>query len=77
MPGGPGSIWKIDGVTAAVSLFANVTLNGAPNSGPALGGLVFDPDSKSLLVADRENARRNGRRGRLPVARRGEARGGA
>ncbi len=53
-PGGPGSIWKIDGVTAAVSLFANVTLNGVPNSGPALGGLVFDPGSNSLLVADRE-----------------------
>src|ERR1700726_1612518 len=26
--GGPGSIWKIDGATGRVSLFANVTLNG-------------------------------------------------
>jgi hypothetical protein len=52
--GGPGSIWKIDGVTGAVSLFANVQLNGIANSGPALGGLVFDPDSNSFFVADRE-----------------------
>ncbi|MGB0086255.1 MAG: hypothetical protein WBP94_12885 [Rhodomicrobiaceae bacterium] len=52
--GGPGSIWKIDGVTGAVTLFANVTLDGALNSGPALGGLAFDPVSNSLLVADRE-----------------------
>jgi hypothetical protein len=52
--GGPGSIWKIDGATARVSLFANVTTNGRANSGAALGGLAFDPDSKSLFVADRE-----------------------
>ena len=52
--GGPGSIWKIDGVSEAVTLFANVTLDDAPNSGPALGGLAFDPVSNSLLVADRE-----------------------
>ena len=52
--GGPGSIWKIDGATARVSLFANVTTDGRPNSGAALGGLAFDPQSKSLFVADRE-----------------------
>ncbi len=52
--GGPGSIWKIDGVTAKISLFANVTLNGRTNSGAALGGLAYDPDSKSLFVSDRE-----------------------
>jgi len=52
--GGPGSIWRIDGVTGAVSLFANVILNGAANSGPALGGIAFDADSSSLLVADRQ-----------------------
>jgi hypothetical protein len=52
--GGPGSIWKIDGATAKVSLFANVTLNGRTNSGAALGGLAYDPESKSLFVADRE-----------------------
>ena len=52
--GGPGSIWKIDGATARVSLFANVTTNGRANSAAALGGLAFDPESKSLFVADRE-----------------------
>ena len=52
--GGPGSIWKIDGVTGSVNLFANVTLGGALNSGPALGGLAFDPDSNSLFAADRD-----------------------
>ncbi len=41
-------------MSGAVSLFANVTLNGAANSGPALGGLAFDAASNSLLVADRQ-----------------------
>jgi hypothetical protein len=53
--GGPGSIWKIDGATGAVRLFANVTSNGRANSGPALGGLAYDPETKSLFVADRES----------------------
>ena len=52
--GGPGSIWRIDGVTGAVTLFANVTSDSVPNSGPALGGLAFDAVSNSLFVADRE-----------------------
>jgi hypothetical protein len=52
--GGPGSIWRIDGVSGAVSLFANVTLDGAANSGPALGGLAFDPVSNTLFAADRQ-----------------------
>jgi hypothetical protein len=52
--GGPGTIWKIDGVTGALSLFANVTLGGRANSGAALGGLAYDPASQSLFVADRE-----------------------
>jgi len=51
--GGPGSIWRIDGVTGQVRLFANVTLEGAPNAGPALGGLAFDKTSHMLFVADR------------------------
>ena len=52
--GGPGSIWKIDGASARVSLFADVKTGNRPNSGAALGGLAFDPQSKSLFVADRE-----------------------
>jgi hypothetical protein len=51
--GGPGSVWRIDGASGQVSRFANVTLDGAPNAGPALGGLAFDPSSQSLFVADR------------------------
>ncbi len=52
--GGPGSIWKIDRTTGAVTLFANVSLNNVPNSGPALGALAFDPASRQLFVADRD-----------------------
>ena len=51
--GGPGSIWRIDGVTGEVRLFANVALDGAPNPGAALGGLAFDRASHLLFVADR------------------------
>lgn len=50
---GPGSIWRIDGATGDVRLFANVTFEGAPNPGPALGGLAFDAASSTLFVADR------------------------
>jgi len=51
---GPGSIWRIDGRTGAVTLFANVNLAGVPNSGPALGGLAFDAASRQLFAADRD-----------------------
>jgi len=51
--GGPGSIWRIDGVSGEVRLFANVSLEGTPNPGPALGGLAFDPASHLLFAADR------------------------
>ena len=54
LDGGPGSIWKINGSTGAVTLFANVMLGGVPNSGPALGALAFDPASRQLFVADRD-----------------------
>ncbi len=52
--GGPGSVWKIDGASARVSLFADLRTGNRVNSGAALGGLAFDPQSKSLFVADRE-----------------------
>ena len=51
--GGPGSIWKIDARSGAVRLFANVTLDGVPNPGPALGGLTFDAATRQIFVADR------------------------
>jgi hypothetical protein len=53
--GGPGSIWKIDRLTGAVTLFADVTNNGRLNSGAALGGIAYDAETKSLYVVDRES----------------------
>lgn len=54
--GGPGSIWKFDGRTGKVSLFANVTLNGVSDRGPALGAIAFDPASRRLFVSDLQRA---------------------
>jgi hypothetical protein len=51
--GGPGSIWRIDGATGEVKLFANVALDGVVNPGTGLGGLAFDAASHTLFVADR------------------------
>ncbi|MFG1423500.1 hypothetical protein [Roseixanthobacter liquoris] len=53
--GGPGSIWKLDGVTGAVSLFATIAPEGRLNSGAALGNLAFDGESNTLFVSDRES----------------------
>jgi uncharacterized repeat protein (TIGR01451 family) len=50
--GGPGSIWKVDGRTGQVSLFANVTLNGASNAGPGLGNIAFDRAHRQLFASD-------------------------
>jgi hypothetical protein len=52
--GGPGSIWKIDGLSGEVSLFADVKLDGRTNSGPGLGNIAFDRRSKRLFVSDRQ-----------------------
>lgn len=64
--GGPGSIWRIDGTTGEVRLFANVMLDGAANSGPALGGLAFDARSNScsLLIDHRYDSPLRPERGR-------------
>ncbi|WP_156164619.1 hypothetical protein [Bradyrhizobium sp. LTSP885] len=53
--GGPGSIWKIEGLSGKVSLLANVARDGRRNSGAALGGLAYNPEAPSLYVADRES----------------------
>ena len=53
--GGPGSIYKIDGATGAVSLFANI----ADNSGPGLGAIAFDPQSHQFFVSDLDTGRIN------------------
>ena len=48
----PGSIWRIDRRTGAVSLFANLKSGGLANSGPGIGGLAFDPASLTLYASD-------------------------
>ena len=47
--GGPGSIWRVDGTTGEVLLFANIESAGVAS----LGGLAFDPGSQQLFAADR------------------------
>ncbi|WP_157747824.1 peptidoglycan-binding domain-containing protein [Cohaesibacter sp. ES.047] len=51
---GPGSIWKVDGATGQISRFASIKLDNMPNSGPALGNIVFDSKSRQLFVSDRD-----------------------
>lgn len=46
--GGPGSIYKIDGKTGAVALFATIQGNG----GPGLGDIVFDRATMQFFVSD-------------------------
>ena len=46
--GGPGSVWKVDGKTGGVSLFATIP----DNSGPGLGDIVFDPATQQLFVSN-------------------------
>ncbi|WP_170984594.1 peptidoglycan-binding protein [Rhodoligotrophos defluvii] len=50
--GGPGSIWRIDGRTGAVTLFATIGDSDAANSGPGLGDIAFDPDHQQFFVSD-------------------------
>lgn len=49
--GGPGSIWRVDGTTGQVTLFANLPLN----SGPGVGDIVIDPRTGQLFVSDLDN----------------------
>lgn len=50
--GGPGSIWKVDGQTGEVTLFANVTLDGSDNAGAGLGNITYAPALKQLFASD-------------------------
>jgi hypothetical protein len=52
LQGDPGSIYKVDGTTGAISLFAKVMLDGVPNPGPALGNLAYDAAHQQLFVSD-------------------------
>ena len=46
--GEPGSIFKVDGQTGSINLFATVP----NNSGPGVGNVVFDKASKSIYASD-------------------------
>jgi hypothetical protein len=49
--GGPGSIWRVDGVSGEVTLFS--TIDSAAQGVASLGGLAFDPRTQQLFVAER------------------------
>ncbi len=51
---GPGSIFKVDGRTGQITLFATVQLQGRANSAPGLGALAYDARTKQLFVSDLE-----------------------
>ena len=48
--GGPGSIWRVDGSTGDVSLFA--TVGNAGYGAASLGGLAYDPATRQIFAAD-------------------------
>jgi uncharacterized repeat protein (TIGR01451 family) len=52
LQGDPGSIYKVDGATGVITLFAKVVLDGVPNPGAALGNLAYDAAHKQLFVSD-------------------------
>src|SRR6202011_537350 len=49
--GGPGSIWRINGVTGEVTLFS--TIDSAAQGVASLGGLASDPLTQQIFVAER------------------------
>jgi hypothetical protein len=46
--GSPGAIWKIDGISGAVTLFATID----SNSGPGIGNLAFDKSNRQFFATD-------------------------
>jgi hypothetical protein len=50
--GGAGSIWKIDGRTGQVRLFASIVLAGEGSGAAALGNLAYDPEHHQIFVSD-------------------------
>lgn len=52
--GSPGSIYKIDGRTGAVTLFADIKSGDLENSGAGLGALAYDSRSRTLFASDLE-----------------------
>ncbi len=50
--GGPGSIWKIDGRSGAIGLFAQVSLGTEPIGSASLGTIAYDRVHRQLFVSD-------------------------
>ncbi len=48
----PGAIYKIDGATGAATYISDTAFSGKLNSGPGIGGLAYDPVSKSIFASD-------------------------
>ncbi len=51
MGGGPGSIWRVDGATGAVTLLTNI--DGGIGSVAGLGALAFDPVTSQIFASER------------------------
>jgi hypothetical protein len=53
--GGPGTVYRLDASTGyAPRVFAQITLNGRPNTGAALGNIAYDRTNRQLFVSDLE-----------------------
>ncbi len=52
---GPGSVWRVDGMSGQVSLFANIRHDGKDNSAPGLGNIAYDRTHEQLFVSDLES----------------------
>jgi hypothetical protein len=53
--GGPGSVWRIDGVTGQVTLFATIATGGRPTGAASLGAIAYDATSHQFFVSDLES----------------------
>lgn len=51
---GPGTVWKIDGVSGKPTIFARIGVNGRRNTGAALGNIAYDKWHHQLYVSDLE-----------------------
>ena len=55
-PGGPGAVYKLDGVTGAISTFASLPNTvGAGNKAPSLGNICFDRMRNQFFVSNFED----------------------
>lgn len=52
--GGPGTIWRVDGLTGQIARFADIRIDGVDNAGPGLGNLAWDAEFQVLHVSDLE-----------------------